>query len=275
MEMPVCRMGALSGWLAPLSGISFLIRPVLSLLVLSLCCLLSISSDGQCPPPLCQCPRTPPATFLESMPERTQKSDAPGMSPPASRFVPQPTSRQKDSGQDIRCAEIKTIPTMKSSDQDRGPKTFKIGEYNRATASFEIPSLANTPVAEVEVGMPSPKPEFDFTADFVSDQYFQSSFARSVASSQSSKSLDHGVNSKVSVSAVDSGVASMSVSTPARHNGVHTTKSMVGGNDDMIGGYNNSNGCSESENQRFWQIPGKEVRSFKQFTRIRINAKKF
>lgn len=149
------------------------------------------------------------------------------MNPPATRFVPQPTSKQKDTCKDIRCAEIKTIPSMKNSDQERSPKTFKIGEYNRATASFEIPSVRNTPVAEVEAPMTAFRPEFDFSADFASDQFFQSAFARSVASSQS-KSMDYG-----------------------------SSKNSANGNSDKLSPVN----CAtrNTDVQQNWQLPGKEV----------------
>jgi len=108
------------------------------------------------------------------------------MGPPGAPFVPHPSSRQNDSTKDIRCAEIKAIPTMKSSDQP--PKTFKIGEYNRATASFEIPSATCTPIQELDRSMPGHEEQFSC------NQLFQSSFARSMASVQS-KSMDYSVNS--------------------------------------------------------------------------------
>lgn len=164
------------------------------------------------------------------MPEKIGIDGNAIMNPPASRFVPQPTSKQKDSCKDIRCAEIKAIPSMKNSDQERSPKTFKIGEYNRATASFEIPSVSNTPVAEVEA-MTAFRPEFDFSADAASDQYFQSAFARSVASSQS-KSMDYGVNSKISAN----------------------------GNSDKSNCNAREHNIPRAQDvQQNWQLPGKEV----------------
>lgn len=93
---------------------------------------------------------------------------------------------QKTQSNDIKCAEIKTIPSVVYGERQR----FKIGEYNRATASFEI----NTPPNETaDSGPKQTKLEFDLTSEINPSHYFKSNFARSMVVNNASKSLDYAL----------------------------------------------------------------------------------
>ncbi|KAL0280010.1 UNVERIFIED_CONTAM: hypothetical protein PYX00_001438 [Menopon gallinae] len=95
---------------------------------------------------------------------------------------------QKTQANDIKCAEIKAIPSVLYGERER--QRFKIGEYNRATASFEI----NTPPNEsAESGPKQTKLEFDLTSEINPSHYFKSNFARSMVVNNASKSLDYAL----------------------------------------------------------------------------------
>lgn len=85
--------------------------------------------------------------------------------------------QKPNNGNDVKCAEIKTLPTGTNGYIDR-PKVFKIGEYNRATASFEMNNNNNN--CKDELKKPDTKGKFDVTSDSGHCNYFKSSFARSM-----------------------------------------------------------------------------------------------
>ncbi|KAK6629237.1 hypothetical protein RUM43_003054 [Polyplax serrata] len=101
---------------------------------------------------------------------------------------------QKPSGNDVKCAEIKTLSTGThglGKDKQLG---FKVGEYNRATATFEMNSV------EESKRIPETKPKFDFSSETGPCHYFKSLFARSMVvnnnSSDKCKSMDYAVMSR-------------------------------------------------------------------------------
>lgn len=137
---------------------------------------------------------------------------------------------------DIKCAEIKSIPSVMNGFHGEKQK-FKIGGYNRATASFEI----NSPDDEKDLKSlgfketkSNPKPEFDLSSEITPGHYFKSSFARSMVvnnNASKSKSLDYMFLNRNGYSIKEE------TAPPVENN----TKG------------NNGNG------EMFWQVPGKEV----------------
>lgn len=92
---------------------------------------------------------------------------------------------QKPNGNDVKCAEIKTLHTSANGFSDKLKNVFKIGEYNRATASFEMSSSED--LRQKRKSKKEPYGEGEPC------HLFKSSFARSVVmnNTNESKSLDY------------------------------------------------------------------------------------
>lgn len=135
---------------------------------------------------------------------------------------------QKPSGNDVKCAEIKTLQTGANGFSEKQKNFFKIGEYNRATATFEMNSTE-------DLRQTKAKPKFDLSSDTEPCHYFKSSFARSIVvnSADKCRSMDFPCTRRNGYGFEEGSFRSTTTET----------------------GENRSNGCGE----RLWLMPGKEV----------------